>query len=140
MGNKTIKGFEAIMMDDANYVIHQDVSGNISIGSFQVLDFQDVGLYSSNSSYKALSNYSFVFMNLKDIPISYVRVQLPDCFSLNNQTSNLSTALVGRSSGEIDIINVTIRNNSLNLKVIEFYCNCTNLTLISIINYANDQA
>jgi hypothetical protein len=120
MGNKTIKGFEAIMMDDANYVIHQDLGGNISIGGFQVLDFQDIGLFSSNSSYKALSNYSFVFMNLKDIPISYVRVQLPDCFSLNNQTSNLSTALVGRSSGEIDIINVTLRNNSLNLRVMEF--------------------
>lgn len=47
----------------------------------------NVNLYSSNSSYNALSKYSFTFNNEPNLPpILYVRVVLPDCFSVNFTT------------------------------------------------------
>lgn len=46
-----------------------------------------MNLYSSNSSYSALSKYTFTFNSEPSMPpILYLRVVLPDCFSVNFTT------------------------------------------------------
>ena len=89
----------------------------------------DISLISTNSSYGALSSYTFIFNNLGDVPVRFVKVTLPDCFSANLTALLAKTAKV---SGAMEFTEVYAINNST--KDFWFNCNCTNFTLSSILN------
>lgn len=71
------------------------------VQSKAVLDYTDVQIYSTNSSYFAYSTYTIVLNNLpKEVPIvSYMKIIIPDCFGLN--FTNLAIRY-GKSDGSID--------------------------------------
>lgn len=89
----------------------------------------DITLISTNSSYGALSSYTFIFNNLGDVPVRFVKVTLPDCFSANLTALLAKTAKV---SGAMEFTEVYAINNST--RDFWFNCNCTNFTLSSILN------
>ena len=90
-------------------------------------------MISTNSSYGALSSYTFIFNNLGEIPVKYVKVLLPDCFSAN--FSQL-VAKAARISGLMEFTEVYALNNST--KEFWFNCNCTNFTLTQLFNSGSD--
>ncbi len=86
-------------------------------------------MISTNSSYGAISSYTFIFNNLGDIPVKFVKVTLPDCFSANFTQLVAKTAKI---SGVMEFTEVYSINNSI--QDFWFNCNCTNFTLLSVLN------
>lgn len=128
MMNVSFSTFELSMLDSASFLVHQSLTG-LLLPQLQVRDFPDITMISTNSSYGALSSYTFIFNNLGDIPVRFVKVSLPDCFSAN------FTQLVAKAakvSGVMEFTEVFSINNST--KDFWFNCNCTNFTLISVLN------
>lgn len=78
---KRIDGFEITAIDGSNNLIMRDIR-NFSVSNARELS--EVGLFSSNSSYKALSEYTFNFYSIDYLlPLQYIRIIVPDCFKIN---------------------------------------------------------
>ena len=92
-------------------MIHQETQG-LFIKNSQIREVTDILLSSTNSSFLAMANYAFAFLSLIGIPpIRYVRVTIPDCFTLD-----FSSMLIrfGRTNGAIEYTDPKIFSNNPN--------------------------
>jgi hypothetical protein len=127
--------FEATLLDQSSYLVHQTLT-DLLLPPFEPLDFPSITLLSSNSSYGALSSYTFLFDSsspqlLIDAPLKFLRIQLPDCFSANF-TQLIAKVTRGAAYEYAEVYSI---NNSTR----DFWFNCTcsggnNFTLIAILN------
>ncbi len=105
----------------------------LSIQPTLIREFNDIQLFSSNSTYGAQSNYAFVFSNLGKIPVQYLRVRIPDCFKID---STMTLVKVAKITGAVEYTEIY----QINTHEFWFNCNCTNFTITQLYNSGSDNA
>ena len=65
------------MADKSNYLVHYKNatgSNSLQVKATVIREFTNIDMISTNSSYGALSNYAFIFNNLGQVPVFYLKI------------------------------------------------------------------